>query len=91
MTNPSPSEPVEAVLVRPPVPSVRCCAPWCGDKIRWNGSKDDLVFEVRWSNGESSYLEPGCVDAFVNGTTGYPVDVPGVGPVPGLPSVVVPS
>lgn len=76
--------PIRAIIVPVQVPAARCCAPYCGDKIKGIPG-EDTMHEIEWSDGSRSHLHHGCEREFVEGSTGYAgPDFPGWGPVPGL-------
>jgi hypothetical protein len=78
------NRPTRATQVPVRVPAARCCAPYCGDKIK-GMPEADRMHEIEWSDGSRSYLHLGCEREFVEGATGYAgPDMPGWGPVPGL-------
>lgn len=62
--------PIVATRVKVPIPVRRCCAPGCGDKIK-PLSDEDWCWRVKFSDGTTRWLEPGCVEWLVNGHPDY--------------------
>jgi len=63
-------KPISARKVSIPVPSVRCSAPGCGDKIK-SCDPTAWMWEVTFDDGATQYIERGCEQWFYEGHPDY--------------------